>query len=92
MAIGSVASLTLCKTKTLKGSVMIETKTRHDGVAYKEPVNECKERTIVDRRARCDRRTRKSKGSAYITIVGWICRREKTRRKNDRFDWAKIKT
>ncbi len=62
MAIDSAASLTLSKKDMLNGSVMIETKTRHKGVAYNKPVNGCKERNLVDRRALCDRRTWKSKG------------------------------
>lgn len=86
MAIGNTASLTLSKKDRLNGSMMIETKSRHKGVGYNKPVKGCKERNIVDRRALCDRRTWKSEGFAYITIVGWICRREQTRRKNDRFD------
>jgi hypothetical protein len=65
---------------------MNEIKNCQDGASYNNTVSECKEREIADRRALCDRRTRKSKGSAYISIVGWICRREQSRRKNDRFD------
>jgi hypothetical protein len=71
---------------------MIEPKNRHKGVAYNKPVNGCKKRYIVDRRALCDRRTRKSKGFAYIAVAGWICRRKQTRRKKDRFDWEDINT
>lgn len=92
MAISSAASLTLSKKDMLNGSVMIENKTRDEGVAYSKPVNGCKERNIVDRRAFSDRRSWKSKGFAYITIVGWICRREQTRRKNGRFDYKDMKT
>jgi hypothetical protein len=35
-----------------------------------------------DRRKKC-RRKQESKGYCYITMVGWMCRREKTRRKDD---------
>lgn len=31
-----------------------------------------------------ERREQKSKGFAYITTVGWICRREKCRRNGDK--------
>ncbi len=31
------------------------------------------------------RRREESAGFAYISTVGWICRREKTRRKDDEF-------
>lgn len=34
-----------------------------------------------------DRRTEPSKGFTYISSVGWIDRREKLRRKDDRFDF-----
>jgi len=32
-----------------------------------------------------ERRHKESKGYTYITTVGWICRREKLRRKDDEF-------
>ena len=39
----------------------------------------------VDRRYReGDRRKVPSKGFAYISVVGWICRREQCRRKDDK--------
>ena len=31
------------------------------------------------------RRRKESEGYTYITTVGWICRREKSRRKDDEF-------
>jgi cell division protein FtsI/penicillin-binding protein 2 len=34
-----------------------------------------------------DQRSEPSKGFAYITTVGWIDRRERTRRKDDPFDY-----
>jgi len=34
-----------------------------------------------------DRREKDSPGFAHITIVGWICRREKIRRKDDNFSF-----
>jgi hypothetical protein len=42
-----------------------------------------------------DRRKVPSKGFTHISMVGWICRRERCRRKNDKMDflqtafWAK---
>ncbi len=86
MAIGRPERDTSGKNNMLEGPEMIETKNRHDDASYKNPVGVRKERNTVDRRAFYDRRTRKSRGSAYISIVGWICRREQTRRKNDQFD------
>ncbi|ACN15682.1 hypothetical protein HRM2_25880 [Desulforapulum autotrophicum HRM2] len=32
-----------------------------------------------------ERRQEAAKGYTYITTVGWICRRERARRKNDSF-------
>ena len=40
--------------------------------------------TPAEKRA-IDRRQETGKGYTYITTVGWICRREKTRRKDDYF-------
>lgn len=37
---------------------------------------------LVNRRSE-DRRTNECEGYTYISTVGWICRREKCRRKND---------
>jgi hypothetical protein len=37
-------------------------------------------------RRQAERRQRKSKGYTYITMVGWIDRRGKIRRKDDEFD------
>jgi hypothetical protein len=34
-----------------------------------------------------DRRKQQSKGFTSISIVGWICRRERTRREGDVFKW-----
>lgn len=34
-----------------------------------------------------DRRKETSEGFAYVSTVGWICRREKIRRKDDPFDF-----
>lgn len=36
-----------------------------------------------DKRKHEDRRKVCSEGYAYISVVGWICRRERSRRKND---------
>jgi hypothetical protein len=85
MTIGSAISCTSERDNPIEGPGMTKLKNCHDGASYKKSVSDCKERNIVDRRTPCDRRTRKSKGSAYISIVGWICRREQARRKNDRF-------
>jgi hypothetical protein len=73
------------KNNTLEGPEMIVTRNCHDDASYENPFGDRKERNTADRRSLYDRRTRKSKGVAYISIVGWICRREQTRRKNDRF-------
>ena len=37
-------------------------------------------------RRKGERRQRKSKGYTYITMVGWMDRRGKVRRKDDEFD------
>lgn len=36
-----------------------------------------------------ERRVEHQKGFAYISTVGWICRREKCRRKHDHFECKK---
>jgi hypothetical protein len=42
----------------------------------------------VERRSeKGDRRKMPSKGLAYISVVGWICRREKCRRKDDKLNF-----
>jgi hypothetical protein len=41
---------------------------------------------LYDRREQ-DRRRESSEGYAYVSTVGWICRREKIRRKDDPFDF-----
>jgi hypothetical protein len=41
----------------------------------------------LENRQEQDRRNEPGKGFAYITTVGWIDRREKTRRKDDPFDY-----
>ena len=33
-----------------------------------------------------DRRKEPSEGFTYVSVVGWICRREQCRRKDDPFD------
>ena len=44
---------------------------------------------IGDRRSQDgDRRKLPSKGFAYISVVGWICRREKFRRKDDKLNFV----
>jgi hypothetical protein len=43
--------------------------------------------THLEDRLEQDRRSDPSKGFAYITTVGWIDRRERTRRKDDPFDY-----
>ena len=42
-------------------------------------------RQFAGERRNGERRHRKSKGYTYISIVGWICRREKCRRECDTF-------
>ncbi|MCP4744646.1 MAG: hypothetical protein GY874_00665 [Desulfobacteraceae bacterium] len=42
------------------------------------------EHNFTERRKN-NRRQRTSKGYAYISMIGWICRREKSRRENDRY-------
>ncbi|WP_153306379.1 hypothetical protein [Desulfopila sp. IMCC35006] len=44
-----------------------------------------KKRSTPGEKRATDRRKETSKGYTYITMVGWMCRREKTRRKNDDF-------
>ena len=43
-----------------------------------------KPRELEKRRLMGDRRNLPSKGFARIPMVGWICRREQTRRKDDK--------
>ncbi len=38
---------------------------------------------LVDDRCGCDRRQISSQGFTYVSMVGWICRREKSRRCDD---------
>ena len=42
-------------------------------------------RDELHRREEQQRRREESAGFAYISTVGWICRREKSRRKDDEF-------
>ena len=46
-----------------------------------------KPRELEKRRHMGDRRNLPSKGFARISIVGWICRREQIRRKDDKSDY-----
>jgi hypothetical protein len=39
-----------------------------------------------DRRYDNDRRKEPREGFTYVSMVGWICRREQSRRKDDPFD------
>jgi len=39
----------------------------------------------IEIRRKLDRRKKATPGFAYISTVGWICRREKSRRKNEPF-------
>ena len=39
-----------------------------------------------DQRTRTDRRARRNPGYCYMHTIGWVCRREKQRRKSDRVD------
>jgi hypothetical protein len=41
---------------------------------------------LNDRREE-DRRKEPGEGFTYVSTVGWICRREKLRRKDDHFDF-----
>jgi hypothetical protein len=50
-------------------------------------VHKNKPRESEKRRLMGDRRKLPSKGFARISIVGWICRREQTRRKDDKWDY-----
>jgi hypothetical protein len=45
----------------------------------------CKD-NLKERRTE-DRRRQPSEGFARISIVGWICRRERIRREGDEFKW-----
>lgn len=42
-------------------------------------------RTVSPVRRKRQRRMKKSRGYAYISMVGWVDRREKIRRENDTF-------
>jgi hypothetical protein len=44
------------------------------------------EHNLKERRTE-DRRRQPSQGFTRISIVGWICRRERTRREGDEFKW-----
>jgi len=44
------------------------------------------EDSIGERRSE-DRRKQPSEGFTRISIVGWICRRERSRRQEDTFKW-----
>jgi hypothetical protein len=39
-----------------------------------------------NRRGNEDRRIEPCQGYAYVSVVGWICRREHSRRKDDTFE------
>lgn len=52
-------------------------------VFNREKPQEKEKKTEIGCQRYCDRRKAPSKGYAYISTVGWICRRERTRRKND---------
>jgi hypothetical protein len=45
-----------------------------------------REDNLKERRSE-DRRRLSSEGFTRISIVGWICRRERTRRESDEFQW-----
>jgi hypothetical protein len=47
--------------------------------------NKCKD--DLKERSTEDRRKQPSEGFTRISTVGWICRREKTRREGDAFMW-----
>jgi hypothetical protein len=48
--------------------------------------NHYSEYDFIERRSG-DRRRQPSEGFTRISMVGWICRRERTRRKSDKFNW-----
>jgi hypothetical protein len=39
---------------------------------------------VLERRTGAERRKASARGFTYISTVGWICRREQSRRKDDR--------
>jgi hypothetical protein len=47
--------------------------------------NDSSEKRDEQHRREEQRRREESAGFAYISTVGWICRREKSRRKDDEF-------
>ena len=52
--------------------------------SHKQKYDFSKEK-ITNKYRICDRREKDCPGITYIPLVGWICRREKTRRKDDNF-------
>ena len=54
-------------------------------VAPKNPQEEMQDAAAF-RHRNGDRRKVLSKGFAHISVVGWICRRERCRRKDDKMD------
>jgi hypothetical protein len=46
-------------------------------------INEAESRQIHERRNAAERRKEPASGFAFISTVGWICRREQFRREND---------
>ena len=46
-----------------------------------------KPKELEKRRSMGERRKLTSKGFARISMVGWICRREQTRRKDNKWDY-----
>jgi hypothetical protein len=51
-------------------------------LAPKKYIRELERRSLMG-----DRRKLPAKGFARISTVGWICRREQTRRKDDKLDY-----
>jgi hypothetical protein len=49
----------------------------------KDQMDETSPLDVIERRNSTDRRKKYAAGFAYISGVGWICRREQVRRKDD---------
>ena len=62
---------------------MIENQNTHNNRPNSTPHCEYK----LNERRMEDRRMQPCKGFTRISIVGWICRRERTRREGDEFKW-----
>lgn len=59
--------------------------TQKEWVMRIKEVSAIKKRSTPGEKRENERRQEAARGYTYITTVGWICRRERTRRKNDHF-------